>query len=484
MSDAEMRLVTKIIETGDLTGAIRAGISSEMFADPLAKDMFDTILFYHQEREHFGRVPSRRWMQERFEGTFRSMELPETLPELCVELRDKVMQHAVWEVCEEIVELNETDPREALARLRTEVLRLGRMTPKNTDRILAEDAEEIIARAEIRRNSETILGIPFPWEELNQVTQGIHSEDFIVLFGRPKSMKSWLAAKIVAHAYLYGNRRILIYSCEMSTALFEDRLACALHELSYSQLKDGSLNEAEWRWYQAAIRALAADEKKDAVNGRHRSIKFSSHLDDPRGGGVSHLMAKIEEFDPDLVLVDSFYKMKDDRTGKRSVNWEAQYGITQDLKGVTQIMHIPVIAVTQRHRSKKEETDDEKDLGDVAYADAVGQEAEAVYRVKKEQTLPDGSTQLRVVMAGSRETAVGGFILHAIPATKFDLYGWLDENGKLTTSPLGAKPPRDLIARSANRPEKRSNGSNGTNVGQRVQVPSQSDVRDSLPRRA
>lgn len=482
MSDAEMRLVTKIIETGDLPGALRAGISSDMFADPAVKEMFDTILLYHQEREHFGRVPSVRWMSERFKGTFRTIELTETLPELCAELRDQVMQHAVWEMCEEIVDINETDPRGALARLRTEVLRLGRMAPRNTDRILAEDAEEIIARASLRRNSETILGIPFPWEELNKVTQGIHSEDFIVIFGRPKSLKSWLAAKIVAHAYLYGNKRILIYSCEMSTALFEDRLACAIHELSYTQLKEGTLSDTDWRWYKAAVRNLAADEKKDSVEGRHRSIKFCSHMDDPRGGGVSHLMAKIEEFDPDLVVVDSFYKMKDDRTGKRSVNWEAQYGITQDLKGVTQVMHIPVIAVTQRHRSKKEENTDEQDLGDVAYADAVGQEAEAVYRVKKEQTLPDGSIQLRVVMAGSRETAVGGFILHAIPATKFDLYGWLDENGKLTTSPLGVKPPRNLVARSTR--DSKSNGANGTNVGQGVQVPSRDEVISSLPRRA
>ena len=482
MSDAEIRLVTKIVETGDLTGAIRAGVSVDMFANPVAKDMFETLLRYHHEREHYGRVPTARWMEERFEGTFRNFDVLETMPELCVELRDNVMQQAVWELCNEIIDVNETDPREALTKMRTEVMRLARMTPKNTERIIAEDAEEIISRAELRRSSDTILGIPFPWEELNKITQGIQDEDFLVIFGRPKSMKSWLAAIIVAHAYLYGNCRILVYSCEMSTALFEDRLACAIHQLSYTQLKEGSLSEVDWNWYKAALRTMASDEMKDAIDGRHRSIKFVSHLDDPRGGGVSHLMAKIEEFDPDLVVVDSFYKMKDDRSGRRSVNWEAQYGITQDLKGVTQIMHIPLIGVTQRHRSKKEESDDEQDMGDVAYADAVGQEAEAVYRVKKEQMLQDKiTTQLRVMMAGSRETIVGGFILHAIPATKFKLYGWLDDTGKLSTSPLGAKPPKMPRRSSLDKAEPKAAA--GTNVGKGVKVPDQDEVKNSMPRR-
>jgi replicative DNA helicase len=481
MSDAEIRLVTKIIETGDLSGAIRAGVSLDMFANPIARDMFETISMYHHEREHYGCVPSVRWMEDRFTGTYRAFDIPETISELCVELRDNTMRHRIWELCDEILDLNETDPREAIAKMRTEVIRLSRMAPRNTERILAEDAEEIITRAELRRNASTIIGIPTPWDELNKVTQGIQQEDLIVLFGRPGSMKSWLAAEFVAHAYLHANARVLVYSCEMSTELFEDRVACAVHQLNYSDLKDGSLNELDWKWYKSSLRSLAADEKKEAVESRHRSIKFVSHLDDPRGGGVTHLMSKIEEFDADLVVVDSFYKMKDDRTGKRSVKWEAQYGLTQDLKGVTQIMHIPMIAVTQRHRSKGDENGDEE-LDDLAYADAVGQEAEGVYRIKKEHLLEDGlTTQLRIMMAKSRETTISGFILHVIPASQFKLYGWLNDRGKLTTSPLGVKAPREISnSRSS---INTTNRGDGTSVGRPIQTRSTEQLKSSLPQR-
>jgi replicative DNA helicase len=485
MSSAEIRLITKIVETGDLSGALRAGITVEMFGDPLSKEMFETILLYHHEREHYGCVPTARWMGERFKDSYRTFKVKETLAELCAELRGNVMQTRISELLIEICDINETDPKQALGKLRSEIMSLSRMIPKSTERILAEDVEEIISRAALRRDSSTILGIPYPWDDLNQITQGMHSEDFIVIFGRPKSMKSWIAAKIAAHAYLHGNRRIMIYSCEMSTALFEDRLSCAIHELSYTELKQGTISTRDWQWYKAALRALPTDEKKDSIQGRHRSIKFISHLDDPHGGGVSHLMSKIDEFDPDLVVVDSFYKMKDDRTGKRSVNWEAQYGIVQDLKGATQILHIPLIGVTQRKRTNKEETEEDRDMADIAYADAVGQEAEAVFRVKKEHTLDDKvTTQLRVMMTGSRETAVGGFLLHVIPAVQFKLFGWLNDAGKLDVSPLGVKPPKIPKSSRMNSMEDKNNSSTSDmSIGRRVRVPSQGEIEETMPRR-
>lgn len=447
MSDGdnnELRLISKIIETQDVNIVVQSGITPSVMVNPITRIMFQDILDYFHTREHYGRIPQPHWMKQRFPGTYHELKVEETIGELCAAIRLNAMDHEISAATGEVIDLNGKDPLAALEKLRAAVLRIGKMTPRSTDRTLADDADDIIGRALARRNTETILGIPFPWDELNDLTQGMQTEDFIVLFGRPKSLKSWVAGKLCSHAYLHGNCRVLVYSCEMSTALFEDRVACTIHDLNYEWLKQGSLGNIDWHLYQEALYALKADELRDAVSGRHRSIKFCSAFDDSIGGGVAHLLAKAEEFDPDLIIVDSFYKMKDDRTGKRSVKWDVQYNIVQDLKGVTQLLHIPVIGVTQRHRVKREESDDDEDLGDIAYADAVGQEADAIYRIKKDGMLADGRTvQLRVRMAGSRETRVGGFLLHVIPSTSWKLVSWLDDSDKVIDDLSSESPTKD-----------------------------------------
>ncbi len=466
----ELRLISKIIKTQDLNGVIKSGVSPSTMANPIAQMMLQDIINYFHNREHYGRVPQPAWMKKRYPGSYHEMEVKETIGELCAAIRTAAMEREVLEASMNITEMMSAgaDPRNALEEMRKAVLHIGRMTPKSTDRVLSEDADDIIARAERRRHSDKILGIPFPWEELNNLTQGIQSEDFIVLFGRPKSMKSWVAGKMSSHAYLHGNCRVLVYSCEMSTELFEDRVACTIHDLNYEWLKQGTLSDLDWLMYRESLHALKEDELADAVNGRHRSIKFCSAFDDPTGGGVAHLLSKAEELDPDIIVVDSFYKMKDDRSGKRSVKWDVQYNIVQDLKGVTQLLHIPVIGVTQRHRAKKEESDDEEDLGDIAYADAVGQEADAIYRIKKEGTLADNvTTQLRVSMAGSRETRVGGFLLHVIPSTSWRLANWIDERGKVVDDPTvqqKREPSKRGLGRGG-KPKEREPGSKAKVTG-------------------
>lgn len=462
----ELRLISKIIGTQDVNTAIRSGITPNVLLSPIARTMFQDILNYFHNREHYGRVPPHHWMKSRFPGSYHKRTIKETTGELCAAIREVAMATEIDAVIEDIGALKKTNPTLALEKMRAAVLQIGRMAPKSTDRTLANDADDIIARARARRDTDTILGIPFPWDELNDLTQGMQSEDFIVLFGRPKSMKSWVAGKMCSHAYLHGNCRVLVYSCEMSTALFEDRVSCTIHDLNYEWLKQGTLSNLDWDMYQEALYALKEDELSDAVNGRHRSIKFCSAFDDPTGGGVAHLLAKAEEFDPDLIIVDSFYKMKDDRSGKRSVKWDVQYNIVQDLKGITQLLHIPVIGVTQRHRQNKEEeaNGDDEDLGDIAYADAVGQEADAIYRIRKDGMLADGRTvQLRISMAGSRETRVGGFLLHVTPSTSWRLDSWLDENGKEVDDPLKERGVKD--------PSKRGGSLNASRRGNKKKAP-------------
>jgi len=439
---AELRLITEVIRQKDFRTVVRANISDDMFMVAEAREMFRFIRDYFYDQRHYGSVPSQRIMRKSFKG-FTPVTGQSSIQELCEEIREIALQNKIVQICEGIV-LNLEQGESAyqsMSSLRSGYATLQTMTPASRDLILADSAIEVLEEYRLVKENGLMTGLPFPWYQLNMETQGIQEEDLVVIFGRPKSMKSWLTTKGVTHTYLHANARVMVYSCEMPPKQYRRRVACCICDLDYNRLKKGKLEPHEEELLKHELSAIAELESEDMRNGRHRSFLFTSDKDDPQGGGVSHLIAKAETFEPDIIWVDSYYRMKDDRSRKRSPKWDAQTGIIQDLKHATQQLRVPIIAVTQKKRGNKDgDTDVLEDLEDIAYADAVGMEADLVFRIVKGRKLnQDGTVPLTVQIAGAREILAQGFALSVIPCTHWRWDGWLTHD-KSHVPQNGAQP--------------------------------------------
>lgn len=445
--DAEIRLVAKIIQTRDLRTVLRSNISQSMFSSPEAREIFKFIKEYYHNPLHYGSVPNRRIVRDHYPSKLPD-DPKETLAELCEEVRQKTMARELREGCEEAMDLIGTkSPYEALSTLRAKINTIQTMTTSSRDLILADGAEDLIQEYESQKTSGTLTGIPWPWDKLNMETGGIQQQDFIILFGRPKHMKSWVLVKIITHAYASGSSRVLVYSCEMPPAQFRKRVAACIAEIDYERLKKGQLEPDEEVVYFNTLRGLKKEELLSSMDGHSPSIMFTSDKEDLLGGGVSHILTKAESFKPDLIAVDSFYRMKNDRSGKRSMKWQDQYAIIQDLKHLTQQLNIPVIGVTQRTRKKGDEESggggEEEHLEDIAYADAAGQEADLIMRIKKGVTLTNKKVCIEAMIAGAREIRPGGMILNVCPCTAWEFSCWLSDSGKPITNADGSTPNPD-----------------------------------------
>lgn len=455
-SDPEIRLVTKVVISGDLRTVLRNNISQGMFSNVEAAEIFKFIKEYYHNPAHYGRTPNRRIVTKRFPAKLPD-KISETLPELCEEVRRKTMARELREACEEATDLVDTkSPYEALSHLRAKINTIQTMTTTSRDLILADGAEDLINEYQSQKTEGTLTGIPWPWDKLNVETGGIQQQDFVVMFGRPKHMKSWIATKIITHAYAFGARRVLVYSCEMPPAQFRKRVAACIAEIDYERLKKGKLTDEEEAVYFSTLRSLKSEELRAMVDGHSPSVMFTSDKDDMLGGGVSHIATKAEAFKPDLIVVDSFYRMKNDRSGKRSMKWQDQYAIIQDLKHLTQQLEVPVIGVTQRTRKKGAEDEsgdgEEENLEDIAYADAAGQEADLIMRVKKGATHTNGLVDIEVMIAGAREIRPGGLLLHISPCTSWEFGCWLNDSGKRlnhsSQNESGPNPSEDRVRRA------------------------------------
>lgn len=427
----ELRFIAKIIQKRDLRTVMKSNISQMMLTTPEAREMFKAIRTYYLDSAHYGRVPTARWMKEHF-ASFQPMKPAESLEELCEEIRKLAMMIELTSACEEVIDIASVDPYRALEIMRSKALRAQSMTSNSRDLLFSESADELKEAYERRESATQLLGVPWPWKELNEETQGIQQEDFIIFFARPKTLKSWLATLCGVHAYAYGNRRVMYYSCEMPTEQVRERAACIYAGLDYKKLKKGLLSPEEKAIYFAYLDSIKEAEERAANNSHAPGLLFTHFMDAPGGGGVGHLMGKAEAFQPDLIICDAFYRMTNDRTGRSSRKPAEQAEITMDLKNATQRLKVPIIGVTQRNRQgENDKTEEEETATDVAFTDAGGQEADLFIRWSKGQKHPDGSINITGMIAGAREIEPGGMLFRVKPASRWDFVSWLNDQGRV-----------------------------------------------------
>lgn len=427
----ELRFIAKIVQKRDLRTVMKSNISQMMLTTPEAREMFKAIRAHYLDSSHYGRVPTARWMKDHFRS-FQSIKAEESLEELCEEIRKIAMEKELTTACEEVIDIAAVDPYRALEIMRSKALRAQSMTSNSRDLLFSESAEELKEAYERRENATQLLGVPWPWKQLNEETQGIHQEDFVIFFARPKTLKSWLATLCGVHAYAYGNRRVMYYSCEMPTEQVRERAACIYAGLDYKKLKKGLLDPEEKAIYYAYLDSIKADEQKAATNRHSPAMLFTHFMDAPGGGGVTHLMGKAEAFQPDLIICDAFYRMRNDRTGRSSRKPAEQAEITMDLKNATQQLKVPIIGVTQRNRQgEADKTEEDETATDVAFTDAGGQEADLFIRWSKGPKYPDGSVSITGMIAGAREIEPGGMLFRVKPAVHWEFESWLTDQGKV-----------------------------------------------------
>lgn len=423
-TNIEMALLSRVMGDGDFHSLEKSQITEEFFQAPETKEIFRHLRAIYHDPSTAGHVPSVDMVRHNYPG-FYPVTAPDTVPILAAQLRKEKIRLEIHSLAQLLEQEAELDPLQAMASLRAKAADLTSLAEVGQDLSMASAFAALKQRYEIVANSQGLLGIPFPWQVLNDELQGMQNSQFIVLYGRPKSMKSWLGIYIAVHAYMSARRRVLFYTREMSPLLVAGRVACCMAKIDYKKYNQGKLQPELKAHLFTILQELMDDEKAAEYMGGIRQPYFIITSDRSgganSGGGVAWLQAKIRELKPDIVFVDGMYLMKDDRSNSRSVDWKNITHISQDMKLTGQEFDIPIIGITQANR----QADKAKgvDLTELAYADALGQDADAVMRVSKHTEIDEQTkqkmTELHLTFPGVREAQLDGLVVHGVPATNF-----------------------------------------------------------------
>jgi hypothetical protein len=406
-----MQLISRIVTTGDLNSVLDWGITAEDFLTNEGRAIFNHILGYYSRADTAGSVIGPQVMQQIY-PYFQVCDDPGMRTEaLCKEVRLQRLAIEGSNRMDEIREMMNVDPVKAIGQMGMVALDLQNVgIGKNNDMSLAAGMDKVVTRYELLESGVDLSCGKWPWEILNEKTGGFQPEDYIVIYGRPKSFKSWALAFIIASIFDQG-RRALIYTKEMTQENIFMRVIACIAQINYDGLRLGHLSPHEkYALYSARsyMNALQNGNNVFCLSGR----------DTPDGGDtVPWLRSKIEKYKPDFVFIDGMYLMSDVKNAKK--DHARVRNISRALSELRLDLKIPIICTLQANREAAKHQ--EANLDEIAFSDAIGQDATCIIRIINEKDSPT----CQLVLGGAREYALNGFRINAVPAYDFRFHSLL-----------------------------------------------------------
>lgn len=388
MASSELFLVSKIIQEKDLNTVVKLGVKPDHFTGSWG-EVWTWLLEYN--RTH-GAVPTERVFNQEFADISLEDASGEQFSRLVEEVLDGYRKRIIMDsLSHAIPSINDDNIHDAITALASGIQKASIETARLRDIDIIQNWENRVSRYEEMRNTPNALrGIPTGFHGLDRITHGLRPQQFIVFAGEPKRGKSLFALILANSAHIHGKRPLFV-SFEMSIEEQEARYDSLISKVPYTRILSGDLNNDEMSRIRKAL----------AIRKNMQPFVFSE--DTSSLTTVTALAGKVQEYKPDLLVVDGVYLM-DDEEGEAKGTPQALTNITRSLKRLAQRFDIPVVATTQvlswklQNRKTRAVTADA-----IGYTSSFAQDADLILGVERNPDMDDQAI-IRVVLARTAPT--------------------------------------------------------------------------------
>ncbi len=235
---------------------------------------------------------------------------------------------------------------------------------------------------EYHRKGGGITGMATGFDELDQMTAGLHPADLVILAGRPSMGKTALALNMIEHIAIDQGKACAFFSLEMSKEQLAQRMLCSRARINAHSMRTGRLRANEYSALSIAVGPLS---------------EAPVFIDDTASVGILELRAKARrlkaQHDLQLVVIDYLQMMH----GPRSMeNRQQEIAlISRSLKGLAKELSVPVLALSQLSRQVEQRGGERRpQLSDLRESGAIEQDADLVmfvYRPERYEIKEDSS---------------------------------------------------------------------------------------------
>ena len=176
------------------------------------------------------------------------------------------------------------------------------------------------------------------YPDLDEVLDGLHPAELIILAARPSMGKTSLALNMADNIATRGENPVLVFSCEMAREQIAQNMLCANARIDAHRVRRGNLDEMDWEKLPAAADRLS------------RSPIF---IDDTPGLSLMALRAKARRLCArhgiKFIVVDYLQLLT---LGRRTENRQIEITyISQSLKHLARELKLPILALSQLNRA-------------------------------------------------------------------------------------------------------------------------------------
>lgn len=221
---------------------------------------------------------------------------------------------------------------------------------------------------ELAAKSESITGVPSGFKDLDKLTSGWQPSDLIIVAARPGMGKTSFTLALAKNAALQYEKPVAFFSLEMSDVQLTQRLIAMDSGVGLGKLRNGKLEEEEWRRFNGAVERLS---------------EVPIYIDDTPAINIFELRAKCRRMkikhDIQMVIIDYLQLMTGGIDKKNGTREQEISSISRALKSMAKELEIPVIALSQLSRAVETRSSDKRpQLSDLRESGAIEQDADLV----------------------------------------------------------------------------------------------------------
>jgi replicative DNA helicase len=241
-----------------------------------------------------------------------------------------------------------------------------------------EAATEEIEAASGRDGSMT--GVPTGFAELDQLTNGLHPGQLILIAARPALGKSTLALDFARAAAITNDMPAIFFSLEMGRSEIAMRLLSAESNIFLQKLRKGDVRSDDWTTL-ASTRGRIADAPL--------------YIDDSPNMTLVEIRAKCRRLKQKaglkLIVIDYLQLMT---SGKRVESRQQEVSeFSRALKLLAKELQVPVIALSQLNRGPEQRVDKKPALSDLRESGSLEQDADMVILLHRESAYEKESSR-------------------------------------------------------------------------------------------
>lgn len=341
MADVEQLLISTALREQRLVEAQEAGITSAFFVNDRWRKAWEWLTKYYAEH---GAAPGESAFKRNF-PTAKLADPEEPLSAVVAEMMERRRHRLLRDGMKEAIEAFDNSELHDTDRIDETLAAMQRTLRQVATEISSVDIESSATFMSsfitevLNMKPMTMLGIPTGFPTIDEASGGLQREQLITIMALPKRGKSSIVLKIALIAVMFGYR-VLFFSFEMSNREQKQRYLSLGAEVDLNAIMRGSLSEEE----REAIEKFEAD-----------SAEWAGELilvhDIMRTTTVGSVDAKVEQIQPDIVIVDGSYMM-DDEYGEQKGSSQALTNITRGLKRMAQRRKLPVVNTTQASQAR------------------------------------------------------------------------------------------------------------------------------------